>query len=52
MMGMTNDPFLDTYLKLCQETCDRMQRDGTWPWVDDSQNSENLIESEDNPDSE
>lgn len=49
---MTNDPFLDAYLKLCQETCDRMQRDGTWPWVDDSQISEDLIESDDNNDRE
>lgn len=44
---MKLDPFLEAYLKLCQQTCERLQREGAWPWPVDSQNSEDLVESED-----
>ena len=41
------DQVLDDYLRLCQEIYLTMKEAGTWPWPD-LQNSENLLESEDN----
>ena len=41
---MNDDEFLDEYLELCKSIYERMEREGSWPWLD-SQNSENLIES-------
>ena len=46
---MPPDPRLEAYLELCQRLYERMLRDGTWPWRD-SQNSEDLVESEDTND--
>jgi hypothetical protein len=47
------DDHLERYLELCKRMCERMERDGTWPWADspnaDSQESEDMVESEDNP---
>ncbi len=46
-------PELERYLALCKRTYERMVREGTWPWSNepDSTHSEDLIESEDNPES-
>ena len=41
-----SDEEFDAYLQLCKEVFLEMQRAGTWPWLE-SQNSENLIESND-----
>lgn len=41
-------PEVERYLALCKRTYERMVREGTWPWKD-SPKSENLVESEDNP---
>lgn len=41
---MNDDEFLDEYLELCKSIYERMEREGSWPWLD-SQNSENLVES-------
>ena len=47
------DPYLERYLELCKRMYERMERDGTWPWADspgtDSQESGEMVESEDNP---
>jgi len=44
-------PELKRYLALCQRIYEDMERDGTWPWKDtpDSTLSEDLVESDDNP---
>jgi len=39
---------LDEYLALCKRIYERMERDGSWPWKD-STLSEDLVESDDNP---
>jgi hypothetical protein len=41
------DP-LDQYLDICLEVHRTLVREGKWPWPD-SQNSEDLVESEGNP---
>lgn len=46
LVGM--DPRLEAYLKICREIYERRILDGTWPWMDDSQDSENMIDSENN----
>ena len=53
--GMTNNeeklpPELERYLALCKRVYERMLDEGTWPWPDDvdSTDNENLIESDDN----
>ena len=43
-MKMNDDEFLDEYLELCKSIYERMEREGSWPWLD-SQKSENLVES-------
>jgi hypothetical protein len=40
------DQALDEYLQLCHEIYLQMKKEGTWLWAD-SQNSEDLLESED-----
>jgi len=46
---MTHDEHLEQHLEICKSIFEKMQREGSWPWLD-SQNSENLVESEDNTD--
>jgi len=38
------------FLELCQQVFERMEREGSWPWHDqsDSPKPEDLVESEDN----
>jgi len=57
MDGMTNNndnlpPGLERYLALCKRVYERMVSEGTWPWPDnpDSTESGDLVESDDNPD--
>ena len=38
----------DDFLELCKAVCERMEREGSWPWAD-SPNPEDLLDSEDNP---
>jgi hypothetical protein len=45
---MKNDKQLDDFIDLCKRMYERMEREGSWPWAD-SPNSEDLVESEDNP---
>lgn len=47
---MHSDEFLQAYLKICQRTFEKQIREGTclWDMEEDSQKSENLVESEDN----
>ena len=45
--AMKNDKQLDDFIDLCKRMYERMEREGSWPWLD-SPNSENLVESEDN----
>lgn len=46
---MTHDEHLEEFLAICQAMFERMQRDGTWPWREDSTNSSDVIDSEHNP---
>lgn len=46
---MNNDDQLQRYLGLCKRIYLRMLAEGSWPWAD-SPNSEDLVESGDNPD--
>ena len=48
LVGM--DPRLEAYLKICREIYERRIIDGTWPWMEDSQESENMIDSENDND--
>lgn len=48
---MSIDPRLERYLELCQRMYERMEREGTWPWIEDIPDSdstvpENLIDSD------
>lgn len=45
---MTHDEHLEEFLAICQAMFERMQREGTWPWLEDSTNSENVVDSDDN----
>jgi len=45
---MNPNASLEDFLELCKEVCARMERDGSWPWVD-SPELEDVVESEDNP---
>jgi hypothetical protein len=45
---MTNDQHLEEFLAICQAVFERMRRDGSWPWPEDSTNSEDVIDSGDN----
>lgn len=42
-----DDERLLQYLEICQRTYEDMLRDGSWPWETDSQNFEDLVDSED-----
>ena len=42
------DEQLDRYLELCKRVFDQMRAEGSWPWRD-SQNAEDVLDSEDNP---
>ena len=46
---MGKDELLERHLELCKRIFEDMIRDGSWPWRD-SQNSEDLVESEGNND--
>jgi len=43
------DPRLEAYLKICLEQYQRMERDGVWPWTDDSTDEDAVVESGNNP---
>jgi len=47
---MTNDEHerLLQYIELCRGIYERMRRENSWPW-DDSQDSDDVVESEDKP---
>lgn len=45
---MTHDEHLEEFLAICQTMFERMQRDGTWPWREDSTNSDDVIDSDHN----
>lgn len=48
MMKPMNDEF-EQYLALCQRIYERMEREGSWPWLEqDSTPDENLVDSEPN----
>jgi hypothetical protein len=51
LKNVPRDPRLERYLDLCQRIYERMERDGTWPWKqqstpEDSTLSESLIDSD------
>jgi len=46
---MTNDDRLTRHINLCKRMYLRLLEDGDWPWPD-SQNPEDLVESEDTND--
>ena len=35
------------YLELCKRIYDRMEREGSWPWADDSQENGDVVDSAD-----
>ena len=41
--------YLEEYLAICQAVFERMRREGTWPWPEDSTNPEDVIDSGGNP---
>ena len=47
--AMTHDEHLEEFLAICQAVFERMRREGTWPWPEDSTNPEDVINSGDNP---
>lgn len=44
---MKYDDHLLEHLELCKSVYEHLKKEGNWPWAD-SQNSGNLVESEDN----
>lgn len=44
------DEFIQAHFEYCRRVYEDMLREGRWPWEPDSPNSENLIESDRNPD--
>ena len=46
---MTHDEHLEEFLAICQAVFERMRREGTWPWPEDSTNPEDVIDSGGNP---
>ncbi len=47
---MHDRDYLDEYFLICKRIYEQMERDGTWPWPEDSLNSEDMIDSKDSPD--
>lgn len=45
---MNDRDYLEEYLEICQAVYEQMKRDGTWPWTEDSPNSDDMVDSEDN----
>jgi len=45
---MSKRDYLEEYLLLCKRIYERKILDGTWPWPEDSPNSEDMVDSEDN----
>ena len=43
-------PELERYLALCKRVVERMKQNGEWPWKD-SPEFDDVVESDDNPDS-
>lgn len=46
--GMDEEKFLDEYFEICKRIYEQMERDGTWPWKDDSTNSKDSVDSDSN----
>ena len=46
---MDEEKFLEEYFEICKRVWEDMEANGTWPWETDSQKSEDLVESGDNP---
>jgi len=48
--SMKDKQSFQQFLELCQQVFERMEREDSWPWHDqsDSPKSEDLVESEDN----
>jgi len=45
---MTEEETLQAYFEICRRTYEQMERDGTWPWLSDSTNPEDAVESDSN----
>jgi hypothetical protein len=46
---MTHNEHLEEFLAICQAMFERMRREGTWPWPDDSTPSQDMVDSSNNP---
>lgn len=44
----TEDTVLQEYFEICRRAYEQQLRDGSWPWAD-SPNTENVLDSKDNP---
>jgi len=47
-VAMTHDEHLEEFLAICQAVFERMRREGTWPWPDDSTLSGDMVDSGNN----
>lgn len=47
---MHDRDYLDEYLAICRRIYERMVIEGTWPWLEDSPNSEDMLDSDSNSD--
>ncbi len=45
---MNEQEALERYFAICKRIYEQMERDGTWPWEQDSSNQEDLVELENN----
>ena len=43
---MKHEEHLKIHLEICKVVCEQLRVEGNWPWAD-SQNSEDLVESDD-----
>ena len=49
MLPMKEYDHLEEFLAICQQIYERRIADGTWPWLNDSTNPEDVIDSDSNP---
>lgn len=47
---MDERDYLDEYLDICRQIYERMAIEGTWPWLTDSPNPDDMVDSGPNSD--
>jgi len=48
---MNRDEALEHYLEICKRTYEHLERTNAWPWLSDSTDTKNMIDSDSNSES-